>query len=102
VTRYRKRAVEVDAFQWDGDYQRLERFTGLNWGRADAKEVAWEHEDGEEVVVWNSVEKMWLALPLEYWLIRGVHGELYPCAPDIFEQTYEPVLAQRVEDTRAP
>jgi len=25
------------------------------------------------------------------WLIRGVKGELYPCKPDIFEQTYEEV-----------
>jgi hypothetical protein len=27
----------------------------------------------------------------EDWIIQGVHGELYPCKPDIFEQTYEPV-----------
>ena len=25
------------------------------------------------------------------WIIRGVKGELYPCKPDIFEKTYEPV-----------
>ncbi|EEG24790.1 hypothetical protein EIKCOROL_00563 [Eikenella corrodens ATCC 23834] len=25
------------------------------------------------------------------WIIRGIHGELYPCKPDIFEQTYEAV-----------
>lgn len=25
------------------------------------------------------------------YVIRGVHGEFYPCKPDIFEQTYEPV-----------
>lgn len=25
------------------------------------------------------------------WIIRGVQGELYPCKPDIFEATYEPV-----------
>lgn len=24
-----------------------------------------------------------------YYIIRGVDGELYPCAADIFEQTYE-------------
>jgi hypothetical protein len=26
------------------------------------------------------------------WVIRGVQGEFYPCKPDIFEATYEPVL----------
>ena len=25
------------------------------------------------------------------WIITGVKGEQYPCKPDIFEQTYEPV-----------
>ena len=25
------------------------------------------------------------------WTIRGVKGELYPCKPDIFAATYEPV-----------
>lgn len=25
------------------------------------------------------------------WLITGVQGEQYPCKPDIFEETYEPV-----------
>ena len=24
------------------------------------------------------------------WVIRGVHGEFYPCKPDIFNKTYEP------------
>lgn len=25
------------------------------------------------------------------WIIRGVQGEIYPCKPDIFDTTYEPV-----------
>lgn len=25
------------------------------------------------------------------WIIRGIKGELYPCKPDIFNLTYEPV-----------
>lgn len=25
------------------------------------------------------------------YLIKGVQGEIYPCKPDIFEQTYEKV-----------
>lgn len=28
------------------------------------------------------------------WIIRGVKGELYPCKPDIFEVTYEPVQSE--------
>lgn len=25
------------------------------------------------------------------WIIQGVNGEFYPCKPDIFDKTYEPV-----------
>lgn len=25
------------------------------------------------------------------YIIKGVHNEFYPCKPDIFEKTYEPV-----------
>ncbi len=30
------------------------------------------------------------------WIIRGVAGELYPCRPDIFEASYDPVAAEGV------
>lgn len=26
------------------------------------------------------------------WIIKGVRGELYPCKPDIFAETYEPLV----------
>lgn len=26
------------------------------------------------------------------WIIKGVKGEFYPCKPDIFDMTYEPVV----------
>jgi hypothetical protein len=25
------------------------------------------------------------------WIIRGINGEFYPCKPDIFERSYEPM-----------
>lgn len=24
------------------------------------------------------------------WIVMGVQGEIYPCKPDIFEETYQP------------
>jgi hypothetical protein len=27
------------------------------------------------------------------WIIQGVKGEIYPCKPDIFEATYDPVAS---------
>lgn len=28
------------------------------------------------------------------WIIKGVHGEFYPCKPDIFDKTYEVVYEE--------
>lgn len=33
----------------------------------------------------------WMVADVDDWIIRGVKGELYPCSPDIFAVTYEPV-----------
>jgi len=29
------------------------------------------------------------------FVIKGIHGELYPCKPDIFKATYEPLYPER-------
>jgi hypothetical protein len=91
--RYRKKPVVVEAFQWlGGDTAILDRFLGQNWGRADAKGVGWDDwDDEDQVVVWNTAEKLWLPVPVGHWIIRGVHGEFYPCAAAIFDLTYEAV-----------
>ncbi len=34
----------------------------------------------------------WMRAEAGDYIIRGVQGEFYPCKPDIFEMTYEPVL----------
>ena len=91
--KYRKKTIVVDAIQWNGgDYKCLEKFCGLNWGRADAKGVYWTAPaEKENVVLWNTADDQWLMCPVGHWIIRGVRGELYPCEPGIFAETYEPV-----------
>lgn len=90
--RYRKRPIEVDAIRWlGGPWACLDDFCGHNWGRADAKEVEYNWDDQEQVVVWNTKERQWLAVPLGHWIIRGVDGELYACDPDVFARTYESI-----------
>lgn len=32
------------------------------------------------------------------WIIRGLKGELYPCKPDIFAETYEPTEEKQESD----
>ena len=47
-----------------------------------------EHNTVEQTI--HTLEGDHLALKGD-WIITGVHGEKYPCKPDIFAKTYEPV-----------
>ena len=95
MPRFVKKPWVIDAIQWQGgDYHCLDQFCGLNWGRADARDVAWcGPDDKEQVVVWNTLSDQWLCVPKSYWIIRGTWGELYPCNPYVFRENY-------VEETR--
>ena len=48
--------------------------------------------NGEERY-WVLTLEGWLTVSSGDWIITGVQGERYPCKPDIFEQTYDPVEA---------
>jgi hypothetical protein len=83
MTRYRKRPVVIEAIRW----------TGENMG-----EVAAIFSDGlESISPVGRSGKTLIIRTLEGtmtanrgdWIIKGIHGEAYPCKPDIFEATYE-------------
>jgi hypothetical protein len=42
----------------------------------------------------RTLEGLMTAFPTD-WIVRGVKGEFYPCKPDIFAATYEPVEQTR-------
>jgi len=50
---------------------------------------AYQHTGGAPIFI-DTLEGQMRADPGD-WIITGVHGERYPCKPDIFEATYEPV-----------
>ena len=77
--RYRKRPVVIEAVQYDGTFPLAflrgdERVTS---GSAGSLEI-------------STLEGVMRAEKGD-WIIRGIKGELYPCKPDIFAQTYEAV-----------
>jgi hypothetical protein len=81
VARYRKKPVEVEAIQYTGDNaQEIGRFAGL-----DASVMG-----RERALVIHSLEGTMHVSTGDY-VIRGVSGEHYPCKPDIFHKTYDPV-----------
>lgn len=75
MARFRKKPVVIEAEQW---------FPGKH---VDGVFVP-VPGDGAPCIV--TLEGSLFVSPGDY-IITGVKGEKYPCKPDIFEQTYEPV-----------
>lgn len=90
VQKFRKKPVVVEAVQWNSrNREEIEHFTGF---------LPADIVDGGPGLVYlpggnmeiPTLEGMITASP-GAWIIKGVKGEFYPCKPDIFQQTYEPV-----------
>jgi hypothetical protein len=79
MAKFRKKPVVIEAVQWNGD--NLSDI--LRFYKPDNILV------GDEIHI-NTLEGVMVASKGD-WIIQGVKGEFYPCKPDIFEQTYEPV-----------
>lgn len=94
--KYRKKPVIIDALQWTGknhremfdfltDYQRTDQYMS-----AEGKNFYIDHWKAPGGLVIKTLEGEHLA-NIDDYIIRGVHGEFYPCKPDIFRETYEEV-----------
>ena len=78
MAKYREKSVVIEAVQFRGNFDEIEAFVG-----GDA-----EFRDGKLLVA--TLEGPLYTSPMDY-IIKGVKGEFYPCKPDIFGATYEPV-----------
>jgi len=91
MTKYRKRPVEVEAVQWFRNGDDTEVFP-------EAVTVDYGHcghcghtmDDHGWI---DTLEGGHIVCPGD-WVITGVKGERYPCKPDIFAETYEPVSVE--------
>lgn len=88
--RYRKKPVVVDARQWYAGAQSSTRRNLIEWMRAHECQATFDSAANQIRV--PTLEGMHRA-SVGDWIIRGVKGEFYPCKPDIFALTYEPVDA---------
>lgn len=88
MTKFRKKPVVIDAEQFDIDQDRPypagveQRYLDgepSKGGPGTRVEFFIRTLEGEHIVSQGD------------WIITGVKGERYPCKPDIFAMTYEPV-----------
>lgn len=84
--KFRKKPVVIEAVQyWHRDYApELDQFTEICVG---VNELG---IPGFNLVI-PTLEGDMYATEGD-WIITGIKGEKYPCKPDIFEATYEPVV----------
>lgn len=97
--RFRKKPVEIEAIRWAGDNIKAvlgfvdadERWKdGIESATVDGPGIG--HTPALGMLDIPTLEGTMTAQAGD-WIIRGVKGELYPCKPDIFEATYDPVVA---------
>lgn len=92
--KYLKKPVVIEAFQYDGDLiDSRGKYHVPDWAKQAYENGILFYEETEnspsEMFV-KTLEGNMIASVGDY-IIRGVNGEIYPCKPDIFEKTYEPV-----------
>lgn len=79
--KYRKKPVEIEAIKWTGsNLQQVYKF--LEGQRC-------EYLPNNYISI-PTLEGTMFALPGDY-IIKGVQGEFYPCKPDVFKLTYDPI-----------
>jgi hypothetical protein len=81
MPKFRKKPVVINAMQWTGD-----NVTEI-MDFLDGRNVSHDAETG---LIIHTLEGNHHA-SIGDWIIRGVFGEPYPCKPDAFNATYEPV-----------
>jgi len=89
MPKFRKKPVVIEAIQFNGS-NKIEciEFTNQTAFARSEKDI------NGAVKFWvisiPTLEGDMIASPND-WIIKGVNGEFYPCKPDIFEKTYEPI-----------
>ena len=91
--RFRKKPVVIEAITFDelvehGRAQGVPCYNGMPWSFTyNGHPITHENDD---CYIIPTLEGS-MHFRRGDMLITGVKGELYPCKPDIFEATYEPV-----------
>jgi hypothetical protein len=88
---YRKKPVVIEARQLvsDDDLTETNAWIAQSGGQSA---ISYDDENDVTVLVIYTLEGAMMARwDVGDWIIKGVQGEFYPCKPDIFAATYEPV-----------
>ena len=92
--KYRKKPIIIEAFKYDGDLKGADgEYYAPDWA-VDAFEkgnlfYASVDTDSPPCELFVKTPEGDMHVSVGDYIIHGVQGEIYPCKPDIFEETYE-------------
>ena len=86
MTKFRKKPVVIEAIQYDGTENSVVEILQLKETASSARSI---RVDAGDLLI-STLEGVMRADKGD-WIIKGVNGDLYPCKPDIFDKTYEPI-----------
>ena len=89
--KYRKRPVVIEAFKLGADHMPDWFMDAMTEGKALLHGTSRGFYHGNDTNA--DIETLEGRMHADYgdYIIRGVKGEIYPCKPDVFWQTYEAV-----------
>ncbi len=90
--KYRKKPVIIEAFQYNGNFKYAPDWVISALQKGVLFYGKYEGKPGELFIM--TLEGNHHVSVCDF-IIKGVQGELYPCKPDIFEQTYELVETKK-------
>jgi hypothetical protein len=109
MLKFRQKPIVIEAMQWNPDalmwyelplsqwpngvrktsYREVSELLGTSGCSKEPPYWSWDR-----MAVVDTMEGKHAVSPGD-WIITGVKGEKYPCKPDIFEATYEPVVEEK-------
>lgn len=87
--KYRKKPVEIEAFQIETAHDYLHEKNPAWFSDAIEAKTVFVKIYGSEVIVHIHTLEGVMTSSTGDWIIRGVVGELYSCQDDVFKMTYE-------------
>lgn len=92
MSKFRKKPVVIEAIQYTGTPESNREI--IDWTRGSSTPASMDDRPGRgKALTISTLEGAHWVIPGDF-IIRGVSGEHYPCKPDIFALTYEPVDTQ--------
>ena len=87
--KFRKKTVVIEAFQYEGHFTVQARYLpSWLWSALASNEIYYDFTENGDLGLYIKTLEGRLHVSIDDYIIQGVQGELYPCNPDIFEQTY--------------